>query len=565
MSFAKLNPPPPRPRTALRGVAAVHRASRFGRAADYLARAGEETFTDRPARDAAGDRTAPRDRGGGGRRRALRRAGRPVGGDGADGPGRPRGGAGADRAAARGAKVGGQADPGSSGPIPRWSRASSITAIPSPRSPADLAMMTGRAAGLARKTLRRRGRIPDRRPRPPPIDFERGRPPDAMTEIVSLADGELALDIAPEIGGAIVGFRIGDTPILRETTDEAPRERGRDEAVELSARSLLRPHTPGRASASAARSMRSRRISARTRTISTVSGWRSRWAVGRRDAASVTLVLEPRSRRGPEGRRRWPFAMRAELTYALGRGALSMTLAVVEPRRPPDALRARLPPLLSPAAPARRCAFAPRASGCPTRTRSRRGARPPQATPTFRTPKDVDSVTLDNAFSGFGGTAELAFPDRKLGADRRPRRRFLALRSCSCRRARISSASSRVSHMPDAINRMAEVKGPRPAHPRAERAPRGRGPHRRGAPAMTDRPPSSSIARPGSARALSGTRRSRPSTSSTSKGPCAAPLPPRGAARPSVGRFGEPREHRLHRPHQGARALIAGMRIARTS
>ena len=276
-----------------------------------------------------------------------------------------------------------------------------------------------------------------------------------MTQIVSLADGELSLDIAPEIGGSIVGFRIGDTPILRETTDEALAS---GDATKLASFPLV----PFSGRIAWARFAFCGEEHALTPNFGENPhylhgfGWRSRWTVGRRDAASVTLMLDHDPATGPEAAGRWPLAMRAELTYALERGALSMTLAVENrdarpmpcglgfhpyfPRRPGATLRLRAAGV-----------WMPDENEIPTRREA------PAGDTDFSTPKEVDGVTLDNAFCGFGGKAELTFPDRKLALVMDAEALFSHC-IVFVPPGKDFFCVEPVSHMPDAVNRMSEVK-----------------------------------------------------------------------------------------------------------
>ena len=47
----------------------------------------------------------------------------------------------------------------------------------------------------------------------------------APCPVVTLRSGALKVDLAPSIGGAIAGFWHNGTPLMRETPDEALRQR----------------------------------------------------------------------------------------------------------------------------------------------------------------------------------------------------------------------------------------------------------------------------------------------------------------------------------------------------
>lgn len=276
-----------------------------------------------------------------------------------------------------------------------------------------------------------------------------------MADILTLTNGELALDVAPEIGGSIVGWRIGDTPILRETTEEALAS---GDATKLASFPLV-PFSGRIAWARFAFCGEEHALAPNfggNPHYLHGFGWRSRWAVGRRDEASVTLVIEHDPDADPQATGRWPYRMRAELAYALTPGALTMTLTVENrdprpmpcglgfhpyfPRRPGATLRFRAASV-----------WLPDENEIPTRREA------PAGDYDFSTPKEVESVTLDNAFAGFGGKAELSFPDRKLALVMDAEALFSHC-VVFVPPGKDFFCVEPVSHMPDAINRMAEVK-----------------------------------------------------------------------------------------------------------
>lgn len=276
-----------------------------------------------------------------------------------------------------------------------------------------------------------------------------------MADILTLTHGELALDVAPAIGGSIVGFRVGDTPILRETTPEALAS---GDATKLASFPLV-PFSGRIAWARFAFGGEEHALApnfGENPHYLHGFGWRSAWSVSRRADASVTLVLDHDPEAGPESAGKWPYRMRAELTYALEPGALTMTLAVENrdarpmpcglgfhpyfPRRPGATLRFHAAGV-----------WLPDDDEIPTRRAA------PAGDFDFSTPKPVESVTLDNAFAGFGGTAELTFPDRKLALAMDAQALFTHC-VVFVPPGKDFFCVEPVSHMPDAINRMAEVE-----------------------------------------------------------------------------------------------------------
>ncbi|GGK18389.1 aldose 1-epimerase [Salinarimonas ramus] len=274
-----------------------------------------------------------------------------------------------------------------------------------------------------------------------------------MTDILTLTNGELALDLAPEIGGAITGFRVGDVAVMRETTPEMLASADATQTASF-------PLVPFSGRIDRARFAF---CGEEHRLVPNFGesphylhgfGWRSAWAVGPRSENAVTLVLDHDAQGDAAGS--WPFRMRAELTYALEPHSLVMTLAVENRDARPMPCGLGFHP------------YFPRRPGTTLRFRAtnvwisdereipvRREA--PTGDFDFSAAKEVASVTLDNAFSGFGGRADIVFPDLRLAlaisADAAfthcvvfvpPGKDFFCVEP--------------VSHMPDAINRMPEVK-----------------------------------------------------------------------------------------------------------
>lgn len=274
-----------------------------------------------------------------------------------------------------------------------------------------------------------------------------------MTETVGIANGELSLDVAPGLGGAVAGFRIGDVPILRETGDEALAS---GDATLTSCFPLVPVSgriDEGRFGFCGEAHRLAPNFGDSPHYLHGF-GWRSAWAVGTRTENALTLVLDHDPAR--EGAGRWPYRMRAELTYALEPGALTMTLAAENRDARPMPCGLGFHPYFS-----RRPGATLRFLATSVWIADEREIPVERKAPTgdfdFSAAKEVDRVTLDNAFAGFAGRAELTFPDRKLaltlGAEALfthcvvfvpPGKDFFCVEP--------------VSHMPDAINRMPHVK-----------------------------------------------------------------------------------------------------------
>lgn len=272
--------------------------------------------------------------------------------------------------------------------------------------------------------------------------------------LVHLENGELSLAVAPHAGGAIASFRLGDTPLLREASEEALAA---GEATQTASFPLV-PFSGRIAWATFSFGGEEHRLARNFGDNPHYLhglGWRSRWSVGPRGENAVTLVLD-HDASDAEAARHWPYSLRAELTYALEPDALTMTLAVENrdarpmpaglgfhpyfPRRPGATLRFRAANV-----------WLPDENEIPTKREAPRGDYD------FSSAKAVETVTLDNAFAGFGGKAELTFPDRRIALtiDAEP---LFSHCVVFVPPGKDFFCFEPVSHMPDAIHRMAEVK-----------------------------------------------------------------------------------------------------------
>jgi aldose 1-epimerase len=138
---------------------------------------------------------------------------------------------------------------------------------------------------------------------------------------VSLRAGRLVVDIAPHAGGSIARFRHGDTDLLRPMPAAAMASgRGNEAAcyplVPFSNRIAngrlvfegrvfkLEPNWPG------------------MRHPMHGDGWACAWDVARRDGDAAELALEH------DGSKGWPFRYRAQLSFRLDAGGLTVNMTI---------------------------------------------------------------------------------------------------------------------------------------------------------------------------------------------------------------------------------------------
>lgn len=143
--------------------------------------------------------------------------------------------------------------------------------------------------------------------------------------MLTLQAGESSLVLAPEIGGAIVGWTFGNIPLLRRPMPDAivpgnVRGLGCFPLVPFSNRIAwgrfrwdVSDYTP------------ERNFGDHPHTIHGI-GWQSAWGVASVSATSASLTLRHEAT-GAQARH-WPFAFAAEQCFTLARDALHVTLAL---------------------------------------------------------------------------------------------------------------------------------------------------------------------------------------------------------------------------------------------
>lgn len=269
--------------------------------------------------------------------------------------------------------------------------------------------------------------------------------------MLTLQSGDSSLVLAPELGGAIVGWTLGSRPLLRRAMPDAiiggnVRGLGCFSLVPYSNRIAHGRFRWGGIDYSLARN-----FGDHPHSIHGV-GWQRAWEVAAVGTASATLTLRHDAR--GEQARSWPFAFAAEQRFTLSANALRVALTIRN-------LHAAAVPAglgLHP--------YFPRADAPKLRFNAQRvwlnGADhlPSEVVPVpagwnHASAKPIGAVSLDNCFAGWDGTAHVVWSDdfalridagalfRHLIVYTPPGQDFFCMEP--------------VSHMNDAINRITQV------------------------------------------------------------------------------------------------------------
>lgn len=263
--------------------------------------------------------------------------------------------------------------------------------------------------------------------------------------MLRLQAGDSSVVLAPEIGGALVGWTLAGIPVLRRA---APDAIVHGKVGGLAGFPLLpfcnriaygRFHWDGRDYQLA------RNFGDHPHTIHGV-GWQSAWSVADVSPASVSLALRHR----PD--RHWPFAFAAELRLALAERELQVALRLTNQHGAPAPAGLGLHPFF-PRATFQTLRF--HASGVwlngPDALPDRHVALPAEWD--YRNGRSVDVPELDNCFTGWDGTAELRGAELNLTVQASPN--FAQLQVYTPPQQEFFCVEP-VSHMPDAINRSAD-------------------------------------------------------------------------------------------------------------
>lgn len=230
--------------------------------------------------------------------------------------------------------------------------------------------------------------------------------------VLSLRNGRLAVDLAPDAGGSVARFTCDGVDILRPMTEDAIASHKGNNAAAYP----LVPYSNRIANGRLVFGGETYHLDRNWPGINHPmhgDGWAHAWQVERSDVASAETVYE-HDRAGDQGG--WPFRYRARQHYRLDEASLSIRLSIenLEDRAVPAGIG------LHP--------FFVRDPDCTLTCRTAFVWRADQEVlPIERIPvppewdfaggRTPDSVMLDNGFDGWDGGASIAWPARRLRLD----------------------------------------------------------------------------------------------------------------------------------------------------
>ena len=226
----------------------------------------------------------------------------------------------------------------------------------------------------------------------------------ATTDIVEIAAGDLALALAPAIGGSLAYFRRRQVDLLRPTS-----------AADLASRNVLGaagyPMLPycGRVAE------RTFDFGGRTYRLADNfaghphsihgNGWQRPWRVVRREPAACILGL---AQSAPDAD--WPFAYSASQIFALDESGFTFEIALRNDAAEPAPVGLGFHPFFR-KTPRTEIAVTAAAiwENDARMVPARKSAIPPRFD--FRTRRGIAGIDIDNGFSGWDGKAEIVWPE----------------------------------------------------------------------------------------------------------------------------------------------------------
>jgi aldose 1-epimerase len=234
--------------------------------------------------------------------------------------------------------------------------------------------------------------------------------------LVTLRHGPFALDLAPEVGGAIAAFSCdwdGGFDLMRRLPDAALAARD----VRLAGCFPMLPYSNRMRECTLAFGGRRYRIAPNFGSHPhSIHGnaWQRAWTVESADAAQATLVLEHTAESHLSAE--WPFAYRARQRFALSNDGLTVELALENVGPGPMPAGMGLHPYFPRAAGTRLTAL--------TRAvwRNDEAMMPVALDPVppawnFEEGRLVAPLAVDNCFAGWQGNARIEWPDRGVSLD----------------------------------------------------------------------------------------------------------------------------------------------------
>lgn len=142
-----------------------------------------------------------------------------------------------------------------------------------------------------------------------------------MSNPISLAAGDLSLDIAPDIGGSITAFRLGSFDLMRPTPADALAEKNARRTSSYPLVPYSNRIAQGRFSLNDHDYTLTLNFGNNPHAVHG-NGWKAAWAVESHDEVSCTLVFT--SQPSPD----WPFAYRARQIFSLDDTGLTLQMVL---------------------------------------------------------------------------------------------------------------------------------------------------------------------------------------------------------------------------------------------
>lgn len=233
---------------------------------------------------------------------------------------------------------------------------------------------------------------------------------DSLPRILTLAAGELTLDLVPEMGGAVAAFRTsrgGGFDLMRAGDEAALAARN----VNQSASYPLFPYSNRMRDCTLHHGGRKYRLAPNFGSHPhSIHGnaWQRAWTVAESDATSATLTLTHDA--ADIRRAEWPFAYRAEQRFRLDAGGLALALTLVNTGDVPAPAGIGAHPYFTRTTGTR---LSTQAAGY---WRNDEGMMPVAFEPVppawnFADGKLVAPLSIDNCFAGWTGAARIEWPE----------------------------------------------------------------------------------------------------------------------------------------------------------
>jgi aldose 1-epimerase len=260
--------------------------------------------------------------------------------------------------------------------------------------------------------------------------------------MLTLASGVSSLVVAPEHGAAVTGWMLGRTPVLRRALPQASVEGDRHNMGCFPLLPYANRIGRGRFHWRGTDYQLQLNLGDHPHSIHGV-GWQSAWRIAAIDSGSVSLILEHRPNAA------WPFAFQGRVGYSLSAAGLTVALAITNRHDAPAPAGIGLHPYFPRSNdPTLRFDAAGAWTNDATSLPLRHG--PPPADWQHTEPRHIAGSRLDNCFTGWNGSADIAAGAASLRIE--ASEVFRQLQVFTPKWGDFFCVEP-VSHVPDAVNR----------------------------------------------------------------------------------------------------------------